>query len=135
MALTRYKWLGLLVALTAGAIVLRLTVSDISPLLAGFVAAAVMLLAVAILIKDMAQHDEASREAHKTSWYWGATAGIAVSGAALALMMASRSTFAQLPAVGPSDPLGYFAAGALATMLVQLGCYVLAWAGWWISKR
>ena len=135
MVLARYKWLGVLVALTAGAIALRLAITDTSPMLAGLVAAVVMLLAIPILFKDWARYDEASREAHKTSWFWGATAGVAITGAVLALMMASRDSFAELPAVGPADPLGYFAAGALATMVAQAGCYVVAWAGWWISKR
>ena len=135
MTVARYKWLVLLIVLTGSAGAVRFMVHPTSPMLAAIVAIAAMVAAFVILRKEWAEHDEASREAHKTSWYWGATFGIVLSGFALSLLMASKGSVGDVPALGSADPLGYFAAGALALMLVQLVCYLAVWAAWWLSKR
>jgi hypothetical protein len=75
--------------------------------------------------------DEAAREAHKTGWYWGGTAG----------MMASMVLFCGLNFADPALDLSRYAmvpgdaglvlTGIAVTVSAQVIGYIVVWAGWW----
>ena len=79
--------------------------------------------------------DEAAREAHKFAWYWGGSFGMGLA-VAVAVTL-TRGDFDPLlarmgEATGPGNFVGL---GMMAAMGVQAVCYLVVWAGWWISKR
>ena len=135
MAIGRNKWVILLVALTIAAAVSERLLAHSAPMLGGIIAAAVMLSAIGLLAKDWNEHDEASQAAHKAAWLWGGSFGLALSGALLAILLRVPEIDSVLPSLRDARPAGYFAAGVLATMLLQFFCYLVAWADWWVSKR
>lgn len=72
--------------------------------------------------------DEAAREAQKTAYFWGGSFG-----AGLGLIAASLLQDApNLPAMASTQPFFF---GACVAVGVQLACFILAWAYWWMSKR
>ena len=77
--------------------------------------------------------DEAAREAHKFAWYWGGSVGVGV-----ALVIAITLAKTDLVAVGfagSSTPGELVSLGMMAAMGLQVACYLVVWAGWWLSKR
>lgn len=76
--------------------------------------------------------DEVAREAHKFAWYWGGSAGIAFGGLMIILVDADKIT---LPARVGDLAGDSFAAGAVMVMVAQLVGYLVAWVGWWWSRR
>ena len=78
---------------------------------------------------------EAAREAHKFAWYWGGSFGVAAA-LVLAVALAKANLDAQLIDLAggatPGDLVGF---GMLAAMGLQAVCYLVTWAGWWLSKR
>lgn len=113
---------GLKLAPPSGAIAAAVTYGLIITFLLGF---------TALSWRTM---DEAARDAHKSAWFWGGGIGLAVAGWASSVILAPGVDFgALMPTV--SAPQGYFGLGVLATMLLQLVGFVIAWAGWWLAKR
>lgn len=78
--------------------------------------------------------DEAVREAHKFSWFWGGSAGMIVVGAvALPLLQVARGSvhgFGLTPAEA-----GMFVNGVGFTLGLMLVGYGLCWAGWWFTRN
>jgi hypothetical protein len=77
--------------------------------------------------------DEAAREAHKSAWYWGGCAGLAVGFAvivALPILHAEPPLLLNLK----SSPSGYFFSGALGVVFTQIAGYAAAWAFWWARR-
>ena len=80
--------------------------------------------------------DEAAQEAHKWSWYWGGSAGLAVGMMICLLSMAPQSAQWAIPAMnGRTDPFAYAITGAFGLMVIMLIGYGIAWAWWWFSRR
>ncbi len=78
--------------------------------------------------------DEAVREAHKFSWFWGGSAGMIVVGAvAIPLMGVARGSvdaFGLTPAEA-----GLFVNGVGFTLALMLLGYGVCWAGWWLIRN
>lgn len=78
--------------------------------------------------------DEAAREAHKWSWYWGGSTGLALGGVPFILLYTMPQTAeALLPAdltTAQAVLLGMALLGGF-----QLVGYGLFWAGWWLARR
>lgn len=100
------------------------------------VAVVVMSGAMAIGTLWMRSIDEAAQEAHKSAWYWGGSAGMAVGGVLLVISAVQPATAAlDLPAVlGRTDPVAYAAAGAFGILTLMLIGYGVVWAWWWLSR-
>ncbi len=106
----------------------------VSPLAFG---GAVLALGVATLwlsARWWAGVDEAVREAHKFSWFWGGSAGMVVVGAlAISLLRVARGSvdaFGLTPAEA-----GMFVNGVGFTLALMLVGYGVCWAGWWIVRN
>lgn len=80
--------------------------------------------------------DEAAQEAHKWSWYWGGSVGMAVGMVGLIVAMMPAVANWQPPSLFErTDPVAYMASGAFAMLgLMTLG-YAVAWLWWWWSRR
>ncbi len=77
--------------------------------------------------------DEAVREAHKTSWFWGGSSGLGLVAAfVLPLVTIAEGDVPQL-GLTPSEA-GFLLAGVAITSLMMLFGYAVFWAGWWISR-
>lgn len=80
--------------------------------------------------------DEAAQEAHKASWYWGGSTGLAIGGVGIILAtLPHAETYAIGPIQGRTDPLIYMAAGAMGIMMLMLIGYIIVWAWWWLARR
>ena len=80
--------------------------------------------------------DEAAQEAHKWSWYWGGSAGMALGMVALVVSMMPISAKWQPPAFFErTDPVAYMALGAVGLLTLMMVGYGLAWVWWWWSRR
>lgn len=80
--------------------------------------------------------DEAAQEAHKWSWYWGGSAGLAVGMVGFLLSMSPATASWTIPTLqGRTDPMAYATTGSLALMAVLIIGYGIAWAWWWFSRR
>lgn len=134
MVIRRHKWLVVMIGFVAAAMLVHRVILDAAPLAAGLVAVTAMLATLLFAALDWPSNDEASQAAHKTAWFWGATAGAVLSAAAVALLRGAGGAGVVI-SYPPSDPLGYISLGVIATLLCQFACYLVAWAGWWASKR
>ncbi|MBJ7486004.1 hypothetical protein [Brevundimonas sp.] len=79
--------------------------------------------------------DEAAREAHKSAWYWGGTAGMAVGGVGVILSGLDQAEALRFAVSGRTDPAAYMAAGAMLMLLLMLAGYTIVWAWWWLARR
>ncbi len=81
--------------------------------------------------------DEAAQEAHKWSWYWGGSGGMAVGAVLVCLATLPQASSIHIPSwlEGRTDPAAYAATGAFAILLLMLAGYILAWAWWWLRRR
>jgi hypothetical protein len=97
----------------------------------------VMIGALGVGVAWMRSIDEAAREAHKSAWFWGGSAGMAVGGVALIMASLPQAERLEIPAwyAGRSDPATYAATGAVAMMALMLAGYAVAWAWWWWKRR
>lgn len=78
--------------------------------------------------------DEAAREAHKWSWFWGGSCGMLV-GFVFMLTLSVRDTALSLPVWVGSSPVEILNAGMMSILLFQLAGYAIAWAWWWWTRR
>jgi len=77
--------------------------------------------------------DEAVREAHKFSWFWGGSAGLVIVIAiAVALAQIAGGSVGQL-GLSPTEA-GLIATGISITVGLMLIGYGLCWAGWWLLR-
>ncbi|SFS89654.1 hypothetical protein [Brevundimonas viscosa] len=97
----------------------------------------IMLGSLAVGVGWMRAIDEAAREAHKTAWFWGGSAGLAVGGVAIIMASLPQAETVRIPAwfAGRSDPVAYAATGAFGMLLLMLIGYTLAWVWWWWRRR
>ena len=79
--------------------------------------------------------DEAAREAHKFAWYWGGTAGLMVAFVAFLVLTANGGDLISTGLHGRTTPKAFVELGVIGVLVPQMVGYVVAWAGWWISKR
>jgi len=78
--------------------------------------------------------DEAVREAHKTSWFWGgSTAMILVGAVALALFGITQGDASQQLGV-TREEAGLLLSGIVFTLTLMLAGYGVCWAGWWFLR-
>jgi membrane protease YdiL (CAAX protease family) len=80
--------------------------------------------------------DEAAREAHKSAWYWGGSAGMSIGGVVVIMASLERAATVSIPSFlpGRTDPAAYAATGAFAMLLIMLAGYAIVWAWWWLSR-
>ena len=85
----------------------------------------------------VADTDEAAREAHKASWFYGGTGGLAVGGVFIILASTPPAARLTLPAWfdGRTDPAAYAATGAVGLMTLMLIGYGVVWGWWWLARR
>jgi len=97
----------------------------------------VMIGAFVACVAWMRSIDEAAREAHKSAWYWGGSAGMALGGVALCLTSLPQAASLDIPTwlSGRTDPAAYAATGAFAMLLLMLLGYAIAWSWWWLRRR
>lgn len=100
-------------------------------------AVAVMIGAFGIGVVWMRAIDEAAREAHKSAWYWGGSAGMALGGVLLILAILPQAATVELPLWlnGRNDPVAHAVTGAFGLMLFMVTGYSVAWAWWWWKRR
>lgn len=111
--------------------------SNISLFAITALAVVLMVAAVGFGARWMKSIDEAAQEAHKWSWYWGGSIGMAV-GMALILIGNLPQTAALRMASWygeRSDPAAYMATGAIGIVGLMMVGYLLAWALWWFQRR
>ena len=106
----------------------------VPPVVSGLVVLAVGGLILWLSARWWVVADEAVREVHKFSWFWGGSAGMVLVGAvAVPLLGVARGpvdAFGLTPAEA-----GLFVAGVGFTMAVMLIGYGLCWAGWWLIRN
>jgi hypothetical protein len=78
--------------------------------------------------------DEAAREAHKWSWFWGGSCGMIVGLIGL-LTVSLRGADIPLPASLGQTPSALLVSGMMAILAFQLVGYGVAWAWWWLARR
>lgn len=101
-------------------------------------AAAVLAMIAAIWIGGawMTSIDEAAQEAHKWSWYWGGSVGMAVGGVLIILATTPMAHGWTVPVIiEPASPAAYAASGAMGMLLLMIVGYGLAWGLWWLRRR
>jgi len=96
--------------------------------------AVTFLMVLVISIGYWRRLDEAAREAHKWSWYWGGTIGL-LSLLPIFILCVFQPGFgaqiaADFGATGHELDLGI----GMAILFPCIG-YVLAWAFWWLKRR
>lgn len=78
--------------------------------------------------------DEAAREAHKWSWFWGGSCGMAVGFVCL-LTVTMRGADLPLPAWLGTTPQDLLVSGMMTILAFQVVGYLIAWAWWWLGQR
>jgi len=78
--------------------------------------------------------DEGVREAHKTSWFWGGSAGLLiVCAVALGLYGVTQGEAAGLFGLTRGEA-GMILTGIVFTVVTLLIGYGVCWAGWWFTR-
>jgi hypothetical protein len=75
--------------------------------------------------------DEVAREAHKWSWYWGASAGMGLGFVLLNVKAIGLAGYFP-PGLSAYQLMSY---GGIVVVACQLVCALVAWAIWWLSRR
>lgn len=78
--------------------------------------------------------DEAVREAHKASWFWGGSFGLVAVGAVATPLVAISAGLAPAVSGLTRSEAGFMLAGVVTTVFLLLLGYVVCWAGWWLSR-
>ena len=106
----------------------------IPPLTIAVVATVMLLAACAATILIWARLAEVVREAHKSAWYWGGSAGMCL---ALGIMVfAWRDRAGALAAALPHLTVSTgIALGIALCLALQTAGYALGWVVWWLTKR
>lgn len=77
--------------------------------------------------------DEAVREAHKTSWYWGGSVGLVVVGMCALPLVSIAQAEGPVSGLTPNEA-GFMLAGIILTVFTLLFGYIACWVGWWLSR-
>lgn len=109
---------------------------DLAPGTVVYAAMGLVLGAVAMGLswRWWAKADEAVREAHKTSWYWGGSVGLVVVSVIAMPLFAISADFAPAAAGLTRGEAGFMLAGIILTVVLLLLGYIVCWAGWWLSR-
>jgi hypothetical protein len=81
----------------------------------------------------MAALDEVAQQAHYVAWYWGGSAGIAVS--MLALITVVLRPDALAPLLSPFSAPETFAAGIMCGLMPPAVGYTIWWGALWLRRR
>lgn len=110
---------------------------ETSPLTLGLAVVGFVLSIVALQasLRWWKEADEAVKEAHKSGWYWGGSAGLSAAGGLMGALFAippevSLRRFALLP-----GDAGLVATGLLTALGLAFLGYWVAWAIWWLRNR
>lgn len=125
---------GLIAAIAGGAVAFALDVGG--PILGVAAIAVAFVGAVAICLMWWRGLDEAAREAHKWAWWWGGTAGTAVSALIMLGLLALSGADGAL--VGPfaaMSPVAVMQTAVLGVLGFQVVGYGVAWGVWWLARR
>ena len=95
----------------------------------------VMAGALAVCLYWWRRTDEAAREAHKWSFFWGATCGIGLLGVALPPLLPGGRLVGMARSLDFQSDTELVLFGLLLVMAVQLVGYTVAWAIWWLKRR
>jgi hypothetical protein len=108
-----------------------------APIVLGLIGLVLMVGALWLGAIWMRSIDEAAREAHKSAWFWGGSAGMATGGLAIILSFLPQAANWPFPFTffDRQDPAAYAAGGAYAMMVLMLIGYCVAWAWWWWKRR
>jgi hypothetical protein len=106
-------------------------------IISAVMAVLMMALSLWLGVAWMARIDEAAREAHKASWFYGGSGGLAVGGVFIILASTPPAARLTLPAWfdGRTDPAAYAATGAVGLMTLMLIGYGVVWGWWWLARR
>lgn len=128
--------LALCASLAAGGIVGAATALDARPsgLVIALILGGALGFALWASLAWWQSADEAVREAHKTGWYWGGSAGLVLAIGLMALLHfvdpeQSLDRFAFIP-----GDAGLLITGIIVTIAAQMIGYLLVWAGWWLMR-
>lgn len=106
----------------------------VPPVVSGLVVLAVGGLILWLSARWWIVADEAVREAHKFSWFWGGSAGMVVVGAvAIPLVGVARGSVEGF-GLTPGEA-AMFVNGVGFTLALMLIGYGLCWAGWWLTRN
>jgi len=100
----------------------------------GLTMTAVMAVVMGLNLRWWRAVDEATREAHKWSWYWGGTTGLCV-GAVLFVLVNSFPRAVDAALDGALSPAHALMAGMAVLAVLQVVGYALFWGGWWLARR
>lgn len=106
-----------------------------NPLGVGLVAALTFALVIGGSVLWWRRLDEAAREAHKFAWYWGASIGMAAAAVGFVVLTSQDAVLITTGWNGRTTPQAFVELGVIGVLVPQVIGYVVAWAGWWISKR
>ena len=134
MALYLLGVVALIVGLLAAARALDLGTGEFAAVHTGLMLV-VMAGALAVCLYWWRRTDEAAREAHKWSFFWGATCGIAVLGVALPPLLPGGGLVRLARGFDFDGETGLVLFGLLLALIVQLVGYTIAWAVWWLKRR
>ncbi|WP_133149169.1 hypothetical protein [Caulobacter zeae] len=94
----------------------------------------VMALVLWLCARWWSAADEAAREAHKWSWYWGGSTGLALAAVPYILLHAMPGTAEAALPVGMTTTQAVLFGMALLGGFQLIG-YSLFWVGWWLKRR
>ncbi|MDP3853121.1 hypothetical protein [Phenylobacterium sp.] len=106
-----------------------------NPLATGLVAAATFALVIGASVVWWRRLDEAAKEAHKFAWYWGASIGMAAAAVGFVALFSHDGALLTAGWNGRSTPQDFVELGVIGVLVPQITGYIVAWVGWWISKR
>jgi len=132
------KWIfvTLATAAAAGAAVVLFSALGLKPTawLASGIAAVVCTVTFWFAWKWWLAIDEAAREAHKTGWYWGGTAGLLVAMVLFTGLHFADPTISLARYAMIEGDAGLILTGIAVTATAQLIGYGLVWSGWWFFR-
>ncbi|KAK0330671.1 hypothetical protein LTR94_031936, partial [Friedmanniomyces endolithicus] len=104
---------------------MQVLLNRVAPVVMGLIAVGGMAGGLWTGVLWMRSIDEAAREAHKSAWFWGGSAGMAIGGVVVIMTFLPQSANWVPPITffGRTDPAAYAASGAYAMMLVMLAGY------------
>lgn len=106
----------------------------ISPLAAAVTVTLALLGGCAAAVPLWNRIDEVVREAHKSAWYWGGSAGMCIAVGVMAYALRDSAGVIASWAPGLTASSG-IALGVALCVALQTAGYALGWAVWWLSKR
>ena len=79
--------------------------------------------------------DEAAKEAHKWSFFWGASVGLAALGVVFPQLLIDERAVRLAAAFDFTRPGELVVFGLMLALVFQGVGYLVAWAMWWLKRR